>query len=113
MGNIIALTLCVCFWSAWAFSLQTLAAKTDTPNGWYGWVPFLNVILALQIARKPMWWLMLLMIPLLNIVAITLVFMALCDSVDKPKWVGIMTLIPVIGWFVLPYLAIAGEEQIV
>lgn len=113
MDNALSLTLLICFWAAWGFSLQTLAAKTDTPNGWFGWIPFLNVILMLQIAQKSMWWLLLLMIPLVNFVAAALLFMALCDAVDKPKWVGIVALVPVIGWFVLPYLAMTAEEQLI
>ena len=113
MDDALALTLFVCFWAAWGISLQTIAKKTETPNGWFGWIPFLNVILMIQIAQKPLWWLLLLMIPLVNIVVACMLFMGIAYQVNKPKWVGAVTLVPVIGWFVLPYLAFTGEEQLI
>ena len=113
MDDVLALTLMIAFWCAWAFSLQTLAAKTETPNGWFGWLPILNVILMIQIAQKPWWWFLLLMIPLVNIVVAIMLFMEIAYQVNKPKWLGFITVIPVVGWFVLPYMAFTGEEQLI
>ena len=36
-----------------AFALQTIANKTKTENAWFAWIPILNVVLMLNIARKP------------------------------------------------------------
>ena len=113
MDDAIVWTLIISFWCVWAVSLQTLAKKTETPNGWFGWFPLLNVILMIQIAQKPWWWLLLLMIPLVNIVVAAMLFMGMAYQVNKPKWLGVVSLIPVVGWFVLPYMAFTGEEQLI
>ena len=113
MDNALALTLFLFFWGVWGISLQMIAKKTETPNGWFGWVPFLNVILMIQIAQKPWWWFLLLMVPLVNMVVAALLFMGVASRVNKPRWVGVVTLVPVIGWFVLPYLAFTGDEQLI
>ena len=39
-----------------AICLMKIAEKTGTPNGWWAWVPILNVLLMISIAGKPMWW---------------------------------------------------------
>lgn len=112
MDDTLALTLFLFFWGVWGISLQMIAKKTETPNGWFGWVPVLNVILMIQIAQKPWWWFLLLMIPFVNIVVAVLLFMGVAYQVNRPGWVGAMTLVPVIGWFVLPYLAFTGKEDL-
>ena len=113
MDNTLAFTLFIFFCGVWGISLQTLAKKTDTPNGWFGWVPFLNVVLMIQIAQKPLWWLLLLMVPFVNLVVAALIFMGVAHRVNKPRWVALVALVPVLGWFVLPYLAFTGEESLI
>jgi len=39
-----------------ALSLQTIATKTNTENAWLAWIPVVNLILMLNIAKKPIWW---------------------------------------------------------
>ncbi|MHB1362174.1 MAG: DUF5684 domain-containing protein [Thermoleophilia bacterium] len=50
----------------YSFSLMTIASKTSTANGWFAWVPFLNLYLMCKIAGRPGWWLLL--VPLVNII---------------------------------------------
>lgn len=44
-----------------ALALQTIAKKTGTANGWMAWIPVLNFILMIQIASKPIWWIILIL----------------------------------------------------
>lgn len=46
----------VVFWIYWALATQTIAKKTNTENGWLAWIPIANLILWANIARKPIWW---------------------------------------------------------
>src|SRR5262245_26877392 len=50
-----------------ALALQTIATKTATANGWLAWIPIANIFLMLSVAKKPMWWFILFLIPLVNI----------------------------------------------
>jgi hypothetical protein len=39
-----------------SLSFMRIAKKTNTPNGWLAFIPILSLVLAVQIADKPMWW---------------------------------------------------------
>jgi Family of unknown function (DUF5684) len=88
-----------------ALALQTIATKTGTPDGWLAWIPIANCILMLNIAKKPMWWILLFLIPLVNIVIAVMVWMAIAEARQKPNWWGILTIVPVANLIVPGYLA--------
>src|SRR5258708_8656229 len=46
-----------------ALAVQTIAEKTNTENTWLAWIPIANVILLLNIAKKPIWCIVSLQIP--------------------------------------------------
>ncbi len=85
-----------------------MARKTNTPNGWMGWVPILNVYLLCKIAGKPGWWLLLFLIPIVNIIFVLLVWMGAAEARGKPAWVGLLIIIPVVSFFVPGYLAFSS-----
>lgn len=88
-----------------ALALQTIANKTNTENAWFAWIPILNLILILAIAKKPIWWIVLFLIPIANIVVGILTWMAVAEARGKPNWWGILMIIPVVGLIVPGYLA--------
>ena len=88
-----------------ALALQTIANKTNTENAWLAWIPIVNIILMLNVAKKPIWWFILFLIPLVNIVVAILVWMGVAEARNKPGWWGVLLIIPVIGIIVPGYLA--------
>jgi len=88
-----------------SFALMTIANKTGTPNGWLAWIPIANIILMLMIAKKPIWWIILFFIPLVNIVMAILVWMGVAEARNKPNWWGILMIVPVVNLIVPGYLA--------
>jgi hypothetical protein len=88
-----------------ALALQTIAVKTATPNPWLAWIPIANIFLMLGIAKKPMWWFLLFLVPLLNIVIAILVWMGIAEARHKPSWWGVLTIIPIAQLIVPGYLA--------
>jgi hypothetical protein len=88
-----------------AITLQAIAKKTGTPNGWWGWIPILNIVLSLNIARKPLWWIILCLIPFLNLIMFILVWMGIAKSRNRPSWWGILVLVPVVNLVILGILA--------
>ncbi len=88
-----------------SLALMTIAKKTSTPNDWLAWIPIANVFLMLQIARKPLWWFILCLIPLVNIVIFILIWMAIAEARHKPSWWGILFIVPVLNLIVPGYLA--------
>jgi hypothetical protein len=95
----------IVFYVYFALALQTIAKKTNTENDWWAWIPILQIILMLNIAKKPVWWIILFFIPLVGIVFSILVFMAIAEARNKPNWWGILVIVPVFGIIVPGYLA--------
>ena len=88
-----------------AFSLQTIASKTNIENGWFAWVPIANVYLMCKIAGKPGWWVLLFVIPFVNIVIMIIVWMGIAEARLKQNWLGILMIIPIANLIVPGYLA--------
>jgi magnesium-transporting ATPase (P-type) len=88
-----------------ALALQTIAKKTNTENAWLAWIPIANLILMVNIAKKPMWWVILCFIPLVNLVFMILIWMGIAEARQKPNWWGILLIVPVVGIIVPGYLA--------
>ena len=88
-----------------ALAMQTIAQKTHTENPWLAWIPIVNIVLILNIAKKPIWWFLLFLIPLVNIVICVIVWMAVAEARNKPNWWGILIIVPVVGLIVPGYLA--------
>jgi len=102
---IIILLMCAVFYVYVALALMTIAQKTNTENGWLAWIPILNIILMCNIAKKPVWWIVLCLIPLVNIVIYIILWMGIAEARNKPNWWGILIIVPVANLIVPGYLA--------
>jgi hypothetical protein len=88
-----------------ALAFSTIAKKTNTPNAWWAWVPILNIVLLVNIAKKPVWWVILFFVPIVSIVVAIIVMMAVAEARGKPNWWGILMIVPVVNLIVPGYLA--------
>ncbi len=88
-----------------SMALQTIAQKTNTADAWLAWIPIVNIALMLNVAKKPLWWIILFFIPLVNIIMSILVWMSIAEARQKPNWWGIIMIVPVVGLVVPGYLA--------
>lgn len=88
-----------------SLALQTIADKTHTANSWLAWIPIANLFLMLSVAKKPMWWFLLFLVPLVNIVIAIMVWMAVAEARGKPNWWGILMIVPLANLIVPGYLA--------
>ncbi|MCL5438949.1 MAG: DUF5684 domain-containing protein [Patescibacteria group bacterium] len=92
-----------------AICLMTISNKTKLGTGWWAWIPILNYALMLKIAKKPMWWIILLLITPINLFFFIWIWMRIAQAVNKPDWWGILMLIPVFNLFVPGYLAFSKK----
>lgn len=89
-----------------AASLMVIAQKTGhAGDAWWAWIPILNMILALRIAERPLWWILLLLIPCVDLIFIAIVLMDISVKRRKPSFLGILGIIPCVNLIVFPYLA--------
>lgn len=109
----VILVVAIALYVFMAICLMKIAKKTDTPNGWFAWIPILNIVLMLQIAKKPVWWIVLLFIPFVNIAWIVLqilVWMAISKECGKEEWLGILIIVPVANIIIPAYLAFSKNN---
>ena len=88
-----------------ALCLQVIATKTGTANAWLAWIPIANVFLMLNVAQKPAWWFILMLIPFVNIIIAIIVWMQIAKARRKAEWWGIMMIVPVMNFIAPGYLA--------
>lgn len=81
MGAIISLLYLVMIVAAIA-GMWKVFEKAGQP-GWAAIVPIYNMFVLLQIVNKPIWWIVLLLIPLINIVILIMVSIALAEKFGK------------------------------
>ena len=95
----------IIIYAYFAFCIMTIANKVGVENSWFAWIPILNVVLLVQIADKPLWWLILFLIPLVNIIIAIVIWMAIAEKCGKPNWLGILMIIPFVNFIIPAYLA--------
>lgn len=91
-----------------SLTMMIIARKTGTPGAGLAWIPILNLYLICQIARRPGWWLILLLIPVVNLVVLAMLWMSIAEMRGKPAWTGALAVIPFVGMIVPAYLAAGG-----
>jgi len=108
---VFALIIGIAVYVFFALSLMNVAKKTKTPNAWFAWIPILNILLMLNIAKLPWWYIFYLLLPLIpfiGYIAALAVFMYIfwkvAEAVNKPGWYALLTLIPIVGIFISWYL---------
>jgi len=104
------------FWIIWcAVMVFYLAAtwKVFTKAGQPGWaaiIPIYNLIVLLQIAGKPVWWVLLMLIPLVNIVVAVMTWHGV--STNFGKGVGFTIGLILLGFIFIPILAWGDAEYL-
>ena len=79
-------------------------------SGWKCLIPIYNFIIFLKIAKKPIWWIILMFIPLVNFGAAIMLNIALSESFGKGAGFGVgLTLLPFIF---APLLAFGDAEYV-
>lgn len=109
LGMIIVMLVVYLFW---AYCMARIAVRLGMPMGKaFIWaiIPIANIFLLLKLAAKPMWWFILLLIPILNLVMIILIWMGLCERLGKPNWWGVLiALVPIVN--IVLFLILAFEK---
>lgn len=71
--------------------------------GWEALIPIYNMyILITEIVKKEWWWLLLCFIPLVNVIAIVIIYIALAKAFGRDTGIGILCIFA-IGLFILGF----------
>src|ERR1700690_3460462 len=63
-------------------SMWKVYTKAGQP-GWAAIVPIYNIVVLLQIVRKPLWWIVMFFIPIVNLIFVILVYVELAKAFGK------------------------------
>ena len=94
-----------------AICWMMIAKRTNTENGWFAFIPILNMILMLQIAKRPLWWIILMLIPIVNLVATIIVYIDVLKVLKRPTWWVILQFIPIVNFVFLGIMAWGGKTK--
>ncbi len=112
LGMIIVMLVVYVFW---AYCMARIAVRLGMPMGKafiWALIPIANIFLLLKLAGKPMWWFILLLIPIVNLVMMILIWMGLCERLGKPSWWGVViALVPIVNLIMFLILAFEKGEQ--
>ncbi|HPJ28893.1 MAG TPA: DUF5684 domain-containing protein [Candidatus Sabulitectum sp.] len=94
-GIVVGLFMIICQWK--------IIEKAGKP-GWAAIIPIYNVIVMLQIAGKPEWWFLLLLVPVANVIIAIITIIALAEKFGQETGFAIgMLLLPIIFYPILAF----------
>lgn len=100
---ILCVFLAVYLWVC--FSIRKIAKKTHNTHLWMSWFPVLQMVPLIKTAGKPTWWIVLLIVPYVNIVALPWLFICLAEKLGRSKWTGLLILVPFVNMFLIQWFA--------
>lgn len=111
----------------YSLCMYLIAKKTNTEPAWLAWIPVVNVLaLPLMIAGVSCWWLLALLLMIVPFVKVLVliagviftiyVWIRILKVLNKPWWLLLLTLIPVLGYAAFPiilgYLAFSKQDDL-
>ncbi len=88
-----------------------IAKKLDVPNPWIAWIPIAQIWTIVNCAGKPWWWILLLLVPIVNIIIGIVLWMSITENLGKNKWLGLLMLLPIVNFVYIGILAFSKEEK--
>lgn len=92
------------------FCIGKLFEKAGKPL-WTGFVPIYNYVILLEIVGRPVWWIILLLVPIANFIVGIILAIDLAKSYGKDTLWGILLIL--FGWIMLPVMAFSNEIKYV
>lgn len=109
---LVMLFVMVIFYIYSAICIMFVAKKTGKEPAWLAWIPIGNLFLLCKVAGLTYWWLLILFVyiipvagPLLFLAFFGYLWYKVALARNKPGWVGILVVIPLVNLIVMGYLA--------
>lgn len=106
MAGTVMLVFVVGIWVFVSLTLVGIANKLGhTDHAWWGWVPIMNTFLIIEMAGKPMHWLLFMFIPIVNLVVFAILGMEIARRRGYSPFVGLLCLVPFVQFITMGMLA--------
>jgi len=99
---------------AYAFSCycyKRICQKAGQTPGALIWIPVVQFIPLLRVAQMADWMLILLLIPVVNVVAMLMLWARICTALKKSPWLAASLFVPVVNFILIPYLAFSRTAR--
>ncbi|MBI5075705.1 MAG: tetratricopeptide repeat protein [Nitrospirae bacterium] len=95
----------------YSLCLFLIAKKLDVPAPWTAWIPIVQAWTFVVSAGKPGWWVLLFLVPIVNLFVGIYLWMCITENLGKNKWLGLLILVPLVGIFYPGWLAFSKTES--
>lgn len=94
-----------------AYTIMVLAQRLHTKDSWMAWLPFANLYLLTQMAKREWWWMLGFFIPYVNFFVIGFLWADISRHLHKNPWIGAAIVLPYVGMFVPGYLVLTTSRE--
>ena len=101
-GSVVLIVVYVAFAVFYLASFWKVYTKAGQP-GWAAVIPIYNFIVLMKIVGRPWWWILLFLVPIVNIIVLFIVYIDLAKSFGKSTGFGVG--LALLGIIFLPILA--------
>jgi hypothetical protein len=89
------------------FCCKRICEKAGHEPGILIWIPIVQFIPLLEVAELPLWFIVLMIIPCVGIIAAVYMWWKICEARGKPGPLALLMLVPVANLGLILYLAFA------
>ncbi len=117
-GSVVLIVVYVAFLVFYLASFWKVYTKAGQP-GWAAVIPIYNFIVLMKIIGRPWWWILLFLVPIVNIVVLFIVYIDLAKSFGRSTGFGVglallgIIFLPILAWGPATYqgpVAAAGSS---
>ncbi|MBI5848033.1 MAG: hypothetical protein HZB31_08815 [Nitrospirae bacterium] len=94
----------------YSLCLFLIAKKLNVTAPWTAWIPIVQAWTFVVSAGKPGWWVLLFLVPLVNLFVGIYLWMCVTENLGKNKWLGLLILVPLVGIIYPGWLAFSKTE---
>ena len=102
LAGLVGLVVAVGIYIFVCYCLKIICEKAGHQPGVLIWIPIAQHVPLLTVAKMPIWFIVLLLIPLVGFVIYVMMWVKICQARGKSGWLVLLGIIPVVF---LPYLA--------
>lgn len=93
----------------YSFCQYRISQKTNHPYGWWAFIPLLNVVQLIQMAGRELWWFVLLLVPLANVIFFAMIWIDVAKRIGHSPITGFLTILPFLNFITIGIMAFTGS----
>jgi hypothetical protein len=103
----------IALYGYFAYMQYRMAHKSGPSDlAWWAFIPIMNTLLLIKMAGKPMWWFILLFVPLVNIYCFFALWIGAAKNCGQPGIWGFLMMIPLLNLVAAFILAFSSRPYV-